>query len=677
MPPKGFGVTSPASNVLATVPSKTIQANTMANTTRTVEREALDELSSAPQRLADAPQSPEPAEERPARTSSIEELSRPFARLRSASGGPMKVAILSDFVRVPYANGAIFQTRALYRLLRQCGHQVTIIGPRDPDATPAELAPGTIEFPSVPLRTYPGVHIPLPLSASIFDPARWDFDLVFAQTTSLLVEFGIWLRKVKRIPLLTVHTTHLAAAYDVLLPQWLSKGALHRIVDRGLTRPLERLSSGEYNDSDGLIVLSEGLRDYWRARGVTVPIHVIPRTVSPDVFDQASGQDPYPALLASAGLDPTSPRLLCAGRHTREKCQDRLIRIFAEQVLPELPRAVLFMVGIGPDTDYYRKVAADLGVAERVVFTGEVSFGQMPNFYRHADVFAHTSLSETFGNVLSEALWSGMAAVAMADGMGASSQIRNGVNGQLIDPHQPSDRAADRAFGEAVIALVGNPLGRRRLGRNAARMARERSAPDVIERRLYDAFESAIEASELGGARRQVGHGHGRRVPVRAPSPECPRRPHRAASVDRRVTARGLQGPHPSGQFDFRSNSGCREFAPASRGRDDPGGEGFLAVRACRRSRRRRRVRRERPRAAPQCPFGPRMERPRAQNDRERCGSRRLCRGPAGTALLLGRHGSALLRLLGARGRGLAPRRYFHSPDDGGHRDGARRSPPR
>jgi glycosyltransferase involved in cell wall biosynthesis len=495
MPSKGFGVTSSTSNLLATVPSKTIQPTTMANTTTlSIERESLDETSgsSVPSRRADSPQAPEAAEERPARTSSVEQLGRPFARLRSASGGPMKVAILSDFVRVPYANGAIFQTRALYRLLRQCGHQVTIIGPRDPDATPAELAPGTVEFPSVPLRTYPGVHIPLPLSSAIFDPDRWDFDLVFAQTTSLLVEFGIWLRKVKRIPLLCVHTTHLAAAYDVLLPQWLSKGSLHRIVDRGLTRPLERLSSGEYNDSDGLIVLSEGLRDYWQARGVTVPIHVIPRTVSPDVFDHPSGQDPYPALLASAGLDPTSPRLLCAGRHTREKCQDRMIRIFAEQVLPGLPRAVLFMVGIGPDTDYYRRLAANLGVAERVVFTGEVSFGQMPNFYRHADVFVHTSLSETFGNVLSEALWSGTAAVAMADGMGASSQIRGGVNGQLIDPHRPSDTAAERAFGEAVVALVGNPLGRRRLGRNAARMARERSAPDVIERRLFDAFESAI-----------------------------------------------------------------------------------------------------------------------------------------------------------------------------------------
>jgi 1,2-diacylglycerol 3-alpha-glucosyltransferase len=493
MQPKGFSVTPPTGNVLATVSSKTILPTKMANHTSLSIGTGSTDDSQGPTAFpwrADASQGSE-AEEHPARTSSIEELASPFGRLRSPSGGPMKVAILSDFVRVPYANGAIFQTRALYRLLRQCGHQVTIIGPRDPDASPHELAPGTVEFPSVPLRTYPGVHIPLPLSSAIFDPNRWDFDLVFAQTTSLLVEFGIWLRKVKRIPLLCVHTTHLAAAYDVLLPRWLSKGPLHRIVDRGLTRPVERISSSKYNASDGLIVLSEGLRDYWLERGVKVPVHVIPRTVSPDVFDHASGPDPYPALLTANGLDPTSPRLLCAGRHTREKCQDRLIRIFAEHVLAAVPRAVLFMVGVGPDTDNYRKLAVDLGVSERVVFTGEVSFAQMPNYYRHADVFVHTSLSETFGNVLSEALWSGMAAVAMADGMGASSQIRNGVNGQLIDPHHPSESAGDRAFADAVVALIGNPLGRRRLGRNASRMARERSAPDVIERRLVHAFESA------------------------------------------------------------------------------------------------------------------------------------------------------------------------------------------
>src|SRR5687767_13074288 len=58
----------------------------------------------------------------------------PFAALAARLGRPLKVAILSDFTRIPYANGAVFQTRFLYQELRRCGHQVTVIGPADPDA---------------------------------------------------------------------------------------------------------------------------------------------------------------------------------------------------------------------------------------------------------------------------------------------------------------------------------------------------------------------------------------------------------------------------------------------------------------------------------------------------------------------------------------------------------------
>ena len=123
------------------------------------------------------------------------ETCRPFAALAARQGRPLRVAILSDFTRIPYANGAVFQTRFLYQELRRCGHEVTVIGPHDPDATPEELAPGTVALPSVPLKTYPGLHLPMPLASWIFDPDRWDFDICFAQTTSLLLEFGVWLRR--------------------------------------------------------------------------------------------------------------------------------------------------------------------------------------------------------------------------------------------------------------------------------------------------------------------------------------------------------------------------------------------------------------------------------------------------------------------------------------------------
>src|ERR1700749_2193624 len=84
-----------------------------------------------------------------------------FAALTNRQGRPLRIAILSDFTRIPYANGAAFQTRFLYQELRRCGHEVTVIGPRDPDAKPEELAPGTVNLPSLPLKTYPGVHLPM------------------------------------------------------------------------------------------------------------------------------------------------------------------------------------------------------------------------------------------------------------------------------------------------------------------------------------------------------------------------------------------------------------------------------------------------------------------------------------------------------------------------------------
>jgi len=427
----------------------------------------------------------------------------PFAALASRAGRPLRVAILSDFVRIPYANGAAFQTRFLYRELKKCGHEVTVIGPHDPNARPEELAPGTIQLPSVPCKSYPGLYLPLPLASWIFDPTRWNFDLCFAQTTTLLVHFGIWLRKMRGVPLLVVNTTHLAAAYDVLLPERISRiEAVHAGLEIMLRKPYERTFADIYNATDGLIVLCEGLKTYWRERGVTAPIHVIPRTVQPEVFDKPLGPDPYVELLSAKGAG-RGPRIVCAGRHTREKAQDRVIRIFARHVVREERDATLTLVGVGPDTDHFKRIAREMGVSDRVIFTGEVPFTKMSDFYAYADVFMHGSLSETYGNVLGEALWCGTPTVAFADGMGVTSQLAHDINGILLSPGKGTvgEAEADAAFGRAVVSLIRDPQRRARLGKNASRLARERAAPEVVQERIARAFLHAQEHAVAAGLR--------------------------------------------------------------------------------------------------------------------------------------------------------------------------------
>ena len=360
---------------------------------------------------------------------------------------------------------------------------------------PEELAPGTVELPSVPLKTYPGVHIPMPLAPWIFDPDRWDFDICFAQTTSLLLEFGIWLRKMKGVPLLCVNTTHLVAAYDVLLPERLSKNEMLQAgVHLTLTRPFERLFSSIYNQSDGLVVLSEGLRAYWRERGVTAPIHVIPRAVQPEVFDRPLGEDPYTHLIAARVAAAGGPAAdVRRAPHAREGARPRH---------PDL-RPARAPAGARRHAHARRRRARHASTtgasrASSAPSTASSSRPRCPGRRCRTSTGTRTSSCTRRSarpTATCSARPSGAArpSVAFADGMGVTAQIQDGVNGVLFAPGKGDDggAAADAAFGRAVVELIRDPQARARLGKAAARRARERCSPFAVQQRIADAFQHA------------------------------------------------------------------------------------------------------------------------------------------------------------------------------------------
>lgn len=402
---------------------------------------------------------------------------------------PRRIGILNDYVRVPYANGSSFASQFLYREFRKRGHEVTVVGPDDPETNPSDLPERAVSFFSLPLRNHPGVHLALPSRARLKRLESEGLDIMLAQTGSAMLEAGVWLRARKNVPLVCVNTIHLPSVYNVVLPESLYQTRADDVFREHVVPWIEQQAVSVYNQGDGLVVLAEGLKRYWVERGVRVPIHVIPRAIEPAVFDADQAVDPFPAAAVKGH------RLLVVCRLSREKGVSELLEIFAKFIAPVAPQTTLTLVGDGPDRDTFVAEAERLGIERRVFFAGEQVLSAIPAFLRHADVFVYTSLSETYGQVVSEAQWCGLPVVALADGMGVSQQIVNEQSGLLIqadgDPEQVKWR-----FAKAVLRLLHEPRERERLRQEALRQVRRRSRPDLSISRYYEAFAAAREHCE-------------------------------------------------------------------------------------------------------------------------------------------------------------------------------------
>jgi len=90
------------------------------------------------------------------------------------------------------------------------------------------------------------------------------------------------------------------------------------------------------------------------------------------------------------------------------------------------------VVGDGPERKKLEDLASDLGVADRVMFDGQLSHEQTLEAMRKADIFVMVSERETFGLVYLEAMSAGCLVIG-ARGWGIDGIVRDGANGFLCD----------------------------------------------------------------------------------------------------------------------------------------------------------------------------------------------------------------------------------------------------
>ena len=185
-------------------------------------------------------------------------------------------------------------------------------------------------------------------------------------------------------------------------------------------------------------------------------------------------------LRSEWGLGDDEIAVLHVGRLAAEKNLQLLVRAFRslQQSLPQR-RLRLVLVGDGPQR---AQLQAELPDA---IFCGLQRGEALAAHYASGDLFLFPSLSETFGNVVLEALASGLAVVAF-DQAAAAQHIRHGHNGGLATPGD------ERAFIEAAHWLLEDAESLRRVRLNARQHAGKQGWPAIVEQ-----FEGHLQQARV------------------------------------------------------------------------------------------------------------------------------------------------------------------------------------
>jgi phosphatidylinositol alpha-mannosyltransferase len=359
---------------------------------------------------------------------------------------PLKIGIVSQAYH-PAIGGVTEHVDATSRLLRERGHEVTVITARFRGACADE--PGVVRLGRNYVIPYNGAENNITLGRGL-DRAirdtlrRGAFDVVHVHCPLS-----------PTLPLLTVR----AAAQPIV-------GTFHSTSssDRDF-RIFRRFLSPFFRRIDRPLAVSEAAREYV-TRHFPGDVRILPNGVDLERFQPGLPRDP--------AFDGGVPNILFVGRHDPRKGLPDLLaacRILAH----EGHRFQVIIVGDG----WLRRRAERLAsgpLKRRVHFVGRVTNANLPRYYASADVFSSPARGgESFGLVLLEAMACGVPVVA-SDLPGYRSVLTQGMEGLATAPRDP------RALARALRMLLLNPELRARMGRRGIETARRHAWPAIVSR---------------------------------------------------------------------------------------------------------------------------------------------------------------------------------------------------
>jgi glycosyltransferase involved in cell wall biosynthesis len=152
--------------------------------------------------------------------------------------------------------------------------------------------------------------------------------------------------------------------------------------------------------------------------------------------------------------------LITVGHLVARKRHADVIRAMA-LLAGDHPELRYVVVGDGPERDTLARLAAELGVGDRVHLLGQLGPSEALEQLRRASVFVMPSVDEAFGVAYVEAMARGLPAIGCQGEPGPEEIAGAGAGMLLVAPRDPG------ALARAVSGLVGDPAGLGQLGAQA------------------------------------------------------------------------------------------------------------------------------------------------------------------------------------------------------------------
>jgi len=352
----------------------------------------------------------------------------------------MKIAIFSDTF-FPSTNGVVSVVHQSAQTLASLGHQVIIVTVST--HTNKELKKITqgkfeiIRLPSLPFWGYRGERFTLPLGVAWLKLKRFKPEIIHSHTPFAVGWEAVICAKALKIPLVGTHHTF----FDHYLR--------HIKLDYVWAKKLFswKYVIAYYNCCDLILSPSQSLAQQLSANGLKKPIEVIFNPTDTDFFQSPVESDKKRELKNRAGIKGKS--IVYMGRVSYEKSIDQVIQAFA-LAQKQVPDLVLMILGDGPEKNNLKILAKELGLKDKIIFSGKYVHNQaLIDLLCANDLFVTASKSENMPVSLLEAMACGLPVIA-ANANGNPEIVKDNLNGLLVAPDNPEQLALK------IVGLIKN-----------------------------------------------------------------------------------------------------------------------------------------------------------------------------------------------------------------------------